>query len=57
MKNKRTKFTAISRYNKVKSFVTSTILSADKDLNSYIQQLIQAESIKSQLVTQIIKSK
>lgn len=46
---------AIKRYKKVKKFVKDSIYLTDTDLNNYIQQLIQAKNIKTQLITEIVK--
>lgn len=44
----------IKRYRRVKNHIKNSM--NESDLNTYVQQLIQAERLRGQLVTEIIKS-
>ena len=42
----------INRYQRVKNYIKNSM--NDSDLNTYVQQLIQADRLKTQLITEII---
>ena len=44
----------VNRYQRVKNYIKNSM--NDSDLNTYVQQLIQADRLKTQLVTEIISS-
>ncbi len=44
----------VNRYQRVKNYIKNSM--NESDLNTYVQQLIQADRLKSQLVSEIISS-
>lgn len=44
----------INRYHRVKNYIKNSM--SETDLNTYVQQLIQADRLKTQLVSELIKS-
>ncbi len=45
----------VNRYTRVKNYIKKSM--NESDLNTYVQQLIQADRLKSQLVTELINNK
>ena len=44
----------VNRYQRVKNYIKNSM--NESDLNTYVQQLIQADRLKTQLVTEIISN-
>lgn len=54
MNNNQRIVKVVNRYQRVKNYIKNSM--NESDLNTYVQQLIQADRLKTQLITEIISN-
>lgn len=52
MNNNENIVKVVNRYHRVKNYIKNSM--NESDLNTYVQQLIQADRLRTQLITEII---